>query len=261
MAPFLDDKSQYARMPDQESDSFDGEPQLLLVDSVWRRRFYYLFVITVLISGLFIGEVVYGLNISKAHCLSLIPPEVKAPYVPLKLNYVNRVLEDDPDSHKFIGKPRAELDQAWHELLNGTLIKFSQEELMQAGNAKSIMLKDGSFAGGLAISHSLHCIKRIKQYIHPEYYYPGEQNWAELDYHLDHCLESIRQEILCAGSAEVYTLEWKAASEGNKPVVTVPQPRMCVDWGSLHSWMKGRAAVYDDMVKPTDSEWSGEKAV
>ncbi|KAI0448614.1 hypothetical protein F5B21DRAFT_518804 [Xylaria acuta] len=251
MAPFLDGKSQYTRMSSQDGKSFDDEPPLVLIDSLWKRRFYRLLVTTVIMVMLFIGEAVYNLN--KSCCPSIIPPGVKAPYVPVKLNYINRILKEDPDTPKFIGKPRPEMDEAWHNLLNGTLIKFSQEELLLAGNAKSIAHKDGGFVGGLAISHSLHCLKRIKQYIHPEYYYPGDQDWVELDWHFDHCLESIRQEILCGGSAEVYTLEWTPASN-EKPSVTVPQPRMCVDWESLHSWMKERAVAYGDMVKPTDSE-------
>ncbi|KAI0201415.1 hypothetical protein F4808DRAFT_459906 [Astrocystis sublimbata] len=163
--------------------------------------------------------------------------------MPLKLTYVNKVLQDDPDSHKFTGKPRPELDDAWHKLLDGTLIKFTDEELRQAGNAKSIAHKDGGYVGGLAISHSLHCL-----------------DWKELEYHMDHCLESIRQEILCSGSSEVYTLKWTPANKV-KPAVTIPQPRMCVDWEALHDWMKGRAANYSDMIKPTDPEYKGEQPV
>ncbi|KAJ2981941.1 hypothetical protein NUW58_g6557 [Xylaria curta] len=261
MAPYSDDKAQYAPVSGRDSESVDGEPQLLIVDSLWRRRFYHLFITTVILAVLALGQAAYMIN--KSYCPSLIPHGVTAPYVPLKLNYVNRVLKEDPDTHRFIGKPRPEMDKAWHDLLNGTLIRFSEEELKLAGNAKSIAHKDGGYVGGLAISHSLHCLKRIKQYIHPEYYYPGEQDWKELDWHFDHCLEAIRQEILCAGSAEVYTLKWMPASD-EKPSVTVPQPRMCVDWEALHSWMQGRAALYDDMVKPTHlrpehSEGSHEK--
>ena len=38
------------------------------------------------------------------------------------------------------------------------MIRFSAEELKLAGNATSIANKDGSYAGGLGISHSLHCL-------------------------------------------------------------------------------------------------------
>lgn len=59
---------------------------------------------------------------------------------------------------KFMGEPRPELDEAWHELLAGTMMRFSDEEMLLAGNATSIRHKDGGFVGGLGVSHSLHCV-------------------------------------------------------------------------------------------------------
>jgi len=95
--------------------------------------------------------------------------------------------------------------------------------------------------------------KRIKQYLHPEYYYDHEaQDWDELYSHVDHCLESLRQEVLCTADVNVYTLEWTKHSRF-KPTVRVPQPHACVDWENVHDWMKSRAAGLDDMVGPPDS--------
>jgi hypothetical protein len=93
------------------------------------------------------------------------------------LQYANRYMTQDPDTPKFMGKPRPELDQAWHDLLEGkcdtkpekeydvdsikgTLIKFSGTELQRAGNASSVAHKEAGFVGGLGISHSLHCLVR-----------------------------------------------------------------------------------------------------
>ncbi|KAI0101392.1 hypothetical protein GGR51DRAFT_575033 [Nemania sp. FL0031] len=258
MSSFIDEKSQYAPMLGHEDESIDGEtPFVYHPDSKWRTRFYYLLVGTISIAALSVGGVIRSLNMPA--CLVPETPGVRDPYTPVKLSYVNRVLKEDPDSPKFMGKPREELDQAWHDLLDGTLIKFSKEELMLANNATSISHKDGGYVGGLGVSHSLHCLKRIKQYLHPEYYYPGEQNWAELDWHVDHCLDSLRKELLCKASPDVYLLEWTPHSL-ERPSVTVPQPHMCVDWDALHAWMQSRSAGYDDMVKPTESEWAAMQA-
>ena len=35
------------------------------------------------------------------------------------VGYINRYLTRDPDTHKFMGNPRPELDEAWHNLLEG----------------------------------------------------------------------------------------------------------------------------------------------
>ena len=172
------------------------------------------------------------------------------------------------------------MDEAWHNLLAGTSIRLSEEELLLANNATSIRHKDGGYIGGLGISHSLHCVvslspgvpvfciwpfplfrapfaehtiqKRIKQYFHPEYYYPGEQAWDELFMHVDHCLESLRQVVMCSADVSVYTLQWTPHNR-HKPGVKVPQPHACTDWEALHKWMLGRGASLSDAVGPPES--------
>jgi hypothetical protein len=36
-----------------------------------------------------------------------------------EVQYMNRHLTRDPDTPSFMGEPRPELDEAWHELLEG----------------------------------------------------------------------------------------------------------------------------------------------
>jgi len=92
--------------------------------------------------------------------------------------------------------------------------------------------------------------KRIKQYLHPEYYYGHEeQDWHELYRHVDHCLEALRQQLLCSADVNVYTLKWTPHSK-TKPSIVIPQQNACVNWEVLHGWMLGRAAGYNDLVKP-----------
>jgi hypothetical protein len=88
---------------------------------------------------------------------------------PAPLKYVNKVLHDDPDMPKFMGKPRPEMDQAWHELLDATMIRFSKEELLLAGNTTSVRHKSGGYIGGLGVSHSLHCIVSLPSTHNPVY--------------------------------------------------------------------------------------------
>lgn len=97
----------------------------------------------------------------------------------------------------------------------------------------------------------------MKQYLHPDYYYNHEdQDWDELYSHVDHCLESLRQSVMCSADINVYTLKWTPHSR-YKPTVKVPQPHACVNWATLHDWMKERAASLDDMVGPPESLYEG----
>ncbi|KAK0634752.1 hypothetical protein B0T17DRAFT_622765 [Bombardia bombarda] len=196
-------------------------------------------------------------SIVETKCPSSTPGADKL-YSPAPVKYVNRCLTGDIDTPKFMGAPRPELDRAWHDLLEATMIRYTDDELLLANNATPVRHEDGGYAGGLGISHSLHCLKRLKQYIHPDYYYNHEtQDWAELYSHVDHCPESLRQEILCSADANVYTPQWTAHSRV-KPTVRVPRPHACVDWAALHGWMQGRAARLDDMVGPPYSLYDGK---
>ena len=56
------------------------------------------------------------------------------------------------------GKPRPELEQAWHDLLANNNIRLSKDELKKL-NKTSIELHDGSgYLGELGVYHHLHCL-------------------------------------------------------------------------------------------------------
>ncbi|KAK4206825.1 hypothetical protein QBC37DRAFT_476789 [Rhypophila decipiens] len=227
---------------------------------VWRRRFNILLFTLLTTIALLIGAGIYAVMVlgplgSSDTCTCVAPGSipvtsgVQIPYTPAPVEYVNKhIIANSYNKAKFMGHPRPELDEAWSELLAGTMMRFSDEELMLAGNATSIRHKEGGFVGGLGVSHSLHCLKRIKQYLHPEYYYNDDEDMDELWLHLDHCLESLRQQLLCSADVNIYTLRWTPHSK-TKPSIQIPQAHACVNWDHLHSWMLGRAAKYEDLVK------------
>lgn len=58
----------------------------------------------------------------------------------------------------FAGVPSPELDRAWHELLEGTTIRVTKEDL-DYYNITSLPLADGSgFASEMFMTHELHCL-------------------------------------------------------------------------------------------------------
>lgn len=156
------------------------------IEAVWQRRFY-----TLLVSSLFcislLSAIIGWLHIfqtSPHSCpSSILDSDVIVPYctytacdkhsIPLRVGeilyiddeaapapvtYVNKWLKGDKDTPRFLGKPSAEMDQAWHELLSATAIRLSEEELALSNNATSIRLEGGGFVGGLGVSHALHCV-------------------------------------------------------------------------------------------------------
>ncbi|KAF2806828.1 uncharacterized protein BDZ99DRAFT_393965 [Mytilinidion resinicola] len=86
----------------------------------------------------------------------------------------------------FTGIPGPELDQAWHDLLKDTTIRVAKEDL-DYYNVTSLPLADGSgFASEIFMTHELHCLKKVRQWIYKESYFEHVQGLArnELERHV-----------------------------------------------------------------------------
>lgn len=66
---------------------------------------------------------------------------------------------------------------------------------------------------------------------------------------LDHCLDFIRQGILCHLDYSLYTVYWGEHRQ-DIPTHRDPPVQKCVNWDKLKVWMEGRAANTDDLVRP-----------
>ena len=72
--------------------------------------------------------------------------------------------------------------------------------------------------------------------------------------HVDYCLESLRQEVMCFADVNVFTLKWTGHSHV-KPMIT----HACVDCEALYNWMLDRAASLQDLEGSPESlyGWNG----
>lgn len=201
-------KSEYSNLLNGEAESDDEmltQPVPRPNKSVvWKRRFYFLLTSFLSLgSGLLIGgayqrhyitcpspplsdgsNTVFDPEVPQlirpyCECHTLFPPLLALPSVltlcpiaaPAPIRYINKFLKNGPDSKPFMGHPRPELDQAWHELLTGTLVRFSADELHLANYSTSIRHKEGGYIGGLGIAHNLHCLVRASP---PLAHYPSD---------------------------------------------------------------------------------------
>ncbi|KAI0910066.1 hypothetical protein F4824DRAFT_458529 [Ustulina deusta] len=174
------------------------------------------------------------------------------PYSPAaaSIEYQYRALI--PNDTRFTGHPGPEWERSMHELMEGTLIRISEHELKQSGS-DSIPLKDGGYAAGLGVGHNLHCVKKIKQFLYREHFYPNlSDNKDEFDYvqsHADHCLDFLRQAMLCHLDYSLYTLYWGERRQ-DIPTHRIPDGQKCINWDKLHSWMRSRSANTDMLLGP-----------
>ncbi|KAL9089894.1 MAG: hypothetical protein Q9159_002251 [Coniocarpon cinnabarinum] len=104
----------------------DSPPRALLHEyksvQTWKRRFYWLLGTSV-ISIVTTSFILLGIIFTQSTASQM--GDVKLPFSPAEghVSYVNKFLTDDPSSAKFMGEPRPELDEAWHDLLQGSVTK------------------------------------------------------------------------------------------------------------------------------------------
>ncbi|KAI0381223.1 hypothetical protein F5Y04DRAFT_86075 [Hypomontagnella monticulosa] len=167
----------------------------------------------------------------------------------------NRVFPLTVKGTPFAGDPSAELDRAWHDLLEDTTIRVAKEDLAYY-NVTSLPLADGSgFASELFVTHELHCLKKIRQWIYKETYFEHVQGLArnELKRHIDHCIETLRQGIMCRGDVSLGTYTY--LSGGNDVTARSWGRHQCVDFETLLAWTREHSVdIFQPgvLIKPED---------
>lgn len=95
------------------------------------------------------------------------------------------------DGSLYTGRPSAQLDKAWHDLLNGQstepidtrrnyLTQIDENILLEPEYIDHYGRLDttvevpegGRYIGTLNVFHELHCLKRIHQFMYSDYYFP-----------------------------------------------------------------------------------------
>jgi len=167
-----------------------------------------------------------------------------------KRTYINN---DVNATNRYKGTPRPELDDAWSNLFEYNNIRVTKAELDRM-NRTSIQLADGSgdYLAALDVYHHLHCVKMIRHYIHPEYYKMPQSLMVDTAEHIDHCLDAIRNELMCRAEVTFTTYEW--LPDLSIPWAQLSYDHTCVDFDAIHQWSGSRAIdIFDPkyLVHPT----------
>ncbi|KAF2501409.1 hypothetical protein BU16DRAFT_451673 [Lophium mytilinum] len=147
---------------------------------------------------------------------------------------------------KFQGPPTVEVEQAWEELYPSTITRISAIEAAKLVN-KTVRIPDDpeNYLVSIDVFHQMHCLNIIRKKVWgvvPDTYV--EEKMLELE-HVDHCVDSIRQSLMCSG--DVTPLPWKwGKNETDGTDLLHPEAHVvhtCRDWTSLIQWAKDRKVV------------------
>ncbi|OOF95577.1 hypothetical protein ASPCADRAFT_406329 [Aspergillus carbonarius ITEM 5010] len=162
------------------------------------------------------------------------------------LEYETRTWPVNIHNNPFSGKPRPELEEAWHGLFEKNNIRVRQEDL-EFYNVTSLRMTDGNgWVGQMGVFHELHCLKRVRHWIYRDHYLADapEAVLIEEEAHVDHCMELLREAILCRGDPTLSGFRWIGPDEGGEGyhlTVEAPGYHTCVNWEKLRAWNDERA--------------------
>ncbi|KAF6234052.1 hypothetical protein HO173_007882 [Letharia columbiana] len=149
----------------------------------------------------------------------------------------------------FKGPPSPELDDAWHQLFVNSNVRVSADDLQKI-NRTSVPLGDGS--GYYAIPdvyHQLHCLKFLRQMLYHDYY---RINKPTNPIHIDHCIDNLRQNLMCKADVSLLTFDWVSNDRAPKPNFDIQHE--CKNWESIDAWAEDHAFnIFDEtiLVHPT----------
>lgn len=191
------------------------------------------------------------------------------------LNYDEKskkvVWEIDEKEPQYFGLPSPALDASWSALMRGRtdsditqvllLIIFTGEFAVLTPEESEPYIplglkplhRDGQYHFEPTVMHNLHCLNAVRMHIDHEYYeshghahshnytniLPQQPEFARI--HMDHCLDQLRQALMCAGDlapAPLYTWSGFPLAFGKSALHT------CKKWEPIREWYDGRIEEY-----------------
>ncbi|MCJ1315340.1 hypothetical protein MMC15_000657 [Xylographa vitiligo] len=157
---------------------------------------------------------------------------------------------------EYCGEPTPELDAVWDKwayvkyasIPEKTFAKLGEETQKKLGvsmdmeSARLTPEYGGGYIGFLEVSHHIHCLNLLRKGVHRDYYMQPEHTPIEfkdppwvLKLHLAHCIEILRENIMCNADVGVIPHEW---------VNRIPDPfanfntwHKCRDISSVEKWI------------------------
>lgn len=149
----------------------------------------------------------------------------------------------------FCGASSRNSNAAWDRLQQVRGVAVASEEASRVNlPVTGLSAGNGTIATLLGVQHNLHCIRFVRQVLHPSYYYPNQTvtEREERITHAGHCLEALRQSVMCTPDLTPRSVLWEDDEKSN--IAVNPSVKLeCLDWSTLVDWMRGRMYNLNDL--------------
>jgi hypothetical protein len=153
------------------------------------------------------------------------------------------------------GTPSPEIDEAWNRIArNVAPTRMTREEMLKAGTTdlrSKVRYPDkigGGYMASLESAHQLHCVNLLRKASWPRYYESTDISFQTTPkvfrLHLDHCIEMIRQNIMC--NADVTMITWYWVQGHRVPYPNFNTRHRCRNFEKIIDWSVEHAIHIDE---------------
>jgi len=225
------------------SDNDDEEKLAAPTHTINQSRRHPRTLVYALATSAFLNLVLLGLLLLKEHGLD---PWTRTPlYSPAQnaVQYTNRVFTNVREKTIYHSPPTDEGDQAWEDLYGFGISKIPSDQAILLPNETLATPGDDRYSVmSLDVFHQLHCLNMIRKALHPERYGPiplgtMDDRYPPFD-HVDHCVNSIRESLMCAADISANTFVYDEYLGTDVPRLDVWHT--CRDFGKIQVWARER---------------------
>ncbi|KAG1733895.1 uncharacterized protein EDB91DRAFT_1238504 [Suillus paluster] len=162
------------------------------------------------------------------------------------------------------GSPSPEIDAVWEEIaVDARSVRMTAEQLLRIGKKPSPAMAryPDEYGGGYMVTiegiHMLHCINMLRRVSWGDHYRSSDfaihDSPEGFRTHLDHCIEMLRQNIMCRGDVAMLTYDWVEGSLDPLPNFNVPH--QCRNFEKILDWVDEHRVIVptSEMVRLEDT--------
>ncbi|CCM06372.1 uncharacterized protein FIBRA_08630 [Fibroporia radiculosa] len=147
---------------------------------------------------------------------------------------------------EYRGAPSPAIDAAWDYItMRPGVLRIAPEDLDKLGKPVTpslVRFQDadgGGYMGSVKFTHQLHCLNTLRMYSYREYYdgrVPMFDARPEtVRTHVDHCIEMLRQTLMCHADTGLLTYDWVVGHSTQYPDFNTRH--VCRDFPRLLRWV------------------------
>ncbi|KAF2763786.1 hypothetical protein EJ03DRAFT_53847 [Teratosphaeria nubilosa] len=141
---------------------------------------------------------------------------------------------------QYVGTPSKGIDEAWDTLIGGRYFYITEDEARQTWpeTYQQYYRDEYGYRAGLDVLHTLHCVNMLRKTIYVDYYPHYTMGKPFQQYHVDHCIDILRQAVQCQGDLTPIPVRWFESA--GRRFIDSDQTHKCRDFSVIRDWVTSR---------------------